>query len=336
MLVDDRAVGFPHRAQSFGGPGSFQTRLIQELNDRGFRAVYPDDPMLPFVILVIGGTVRIDWLIRCRRKGVRVIQRLDGINWRHKVIDCSSWYKVRSEIRNTLTRIVRQKLAHEVVYQSKFVQEWWKTIYGEDKVTSHIVHNAVNLREFYPTQNRSGKAPLIICAESVLKNDQISIKLLRHLARALIPRGEIRGIRIIGTLGAEEKKRLSEFPGIEVYGAVPRSRMPYLLREGEIFLNLDINAACPNAVIEALASGLPVVGFRTGALEELVPLDAGNLVSYGGNPWKLEKPDLAGLSDAIVKVASNLNQFSLGARRVAETRFDINQMADTYIKVLSQ
>jgi len=336
MQVDHCAIGFPHRAQSFGGPGSFQTRLIQELNDRGFKVVYPDDSILPSVILVVGGTARIDWLIRCRRKGVRVIQRLDGINWRHRVIECSSWYKFRSEIRNMLTRLVRQKLAHEVIYQSKFVKEWWKTIYGEDRITSHIVHNAVDLEEFYPTQNRSGIPPLIICAESILKNDDISMTLLAHLARDLISRGEIRGIRIIGFLGAKEKKRLSEFPGIELYGAVTRDRMPNLFREADIFLNLDINAACPNAVIEALASGLPVVGFRTGALKELVPLDAGTLVNYGGDPWKLEEPDLMGLSDAIVSITNNLEQFSFGARRVAEARFDINQMTDTYIKVLSQ
>jgi hypothetical protein len=41
---------------------------------------------------------------------------------------------------------------------------------------------------------------------------------------------------------------------------------------------------------------LPVIGFDTGSLSEIVDGDAGCLVPYGGNPWKLEKPDIPALA----------------------------------------
>ena len=77
-----------------------------------------------------------------------------------------------------------------------------------------------------------------------------------------------------------------------------------------------------------------MVGYRTGALPELVPPEAGILVAYGGDPWKVDKPDLMGLSDAIRNVVSNLDQFSCAARRVAEAKYDVRQMTDTYMKVM--
>ena len=49
----------------------------------------------------------------------------------------------------------------------------------------------------------------------------------------------------------------------------------------------------PNSVIEALACGLPVVSFDTGALPELVTPGAGRVVAYGGDPWRLDPRLLA-------------------------------------------
>ena len=45
--------------------------------------------------------------------------------------------------------------------------------------------------------------------------------------------------------------------------------------------------------MEALACGMPVVSFDTGALPELVTQDAGRVVAYGADAWRLEPPDIA-------------------------------------------
>ena len=327
-------VGFPHRAQAFGGPGSFQIRLISELKTHGFEIVYPNSKTRPTVILIVGGTVRLDWLLWCRARGSRIVHRLDGINWRHRVLDCSLRYKLRSETRNGLIRVARNYLADEIIYQSYFVKNWWETSYGRPNVNTAVIYNSVDIGDFRPKTSCTHGPPLLICAEARLVDDHISQETIKHVAKSLYGEGIIKGIRIVGELGESDRSALSGIPGVEVLGSVPRESMPAILREADIFLNLDVNAACPNAVIEALSSGLPVVGYKTGALPELVPPEAGMLVAYGGDPWKADKPDLMGLSDAIRNVVSNLDQFSRAARRVAEAKYDVRQMTDTYMKVM--
>ena len=327
-------IGFPHRAAPTGGPGSFQKRLANELLERGYQIVYPDSRINPSVILVVGGTARLDWLIRCKRNGTRIIHRLDGINWRHRVIECSSWYKLRSEVRNKLVACIRNRLANYIVYQSHFVKDWWDKSYGRKNIGTSVIYNAVDLNKFFPQKTSDDRLPLILCVESQLVNDSISMRVIKHIEETIYNNNLIRGIRIVGDLGRAEKEYLSNLPGVEIYGSVEREGMPSVYREGDIFLNLDINAACPNAVVEALATGLPVVGYRTGALPELVPPSAGKLVNYEANPWRVEQPNIGKLSNAIKEVIKNQRQLSDGARKVAEVNHKLSIMVDAYIEVL--
>jgi glycosyltransferase involved in cell wall biosynthesis len=117
-------------------------------------------------------------------------------------------------------------------------------------------------------------------------------------------------------------------------GAVPPERIPEIDRSAHVLFSADLNAACPNSVIEALACGLPVAGFDTGALNELVIGDAGRLVPYGGNPWRLEKPDISSLASATAEILRDQPRFRRAARLQAEHALGLEQMIDDYLKVL--
>ena len=74
------------------------------------------------------------------------------------------------------------------------------------------------------------------------------------------------------------------------------------MRSSHLLFSAEVNPPCPNSVIEALACGLPVVGFDTGSLSELVQGDAGRLVPYGADQWKLQKPDIPMLAEVATEV----------------------------------
>jgi len=102
-----------------------------------------------------------------------------------------------------------------------------------------------------------------------------------------------------------------------------------------VLFSADLNAACPNSVVEALACGLPVVSFATGSLPELISNDAGIVVSWGSNFWKLEPPDIPALAGAARQILTRQDHFRQAARNRAVEAFGLNQMVDGYLEALS-
>jgi glycosyltransferase involved in cell wall biosynthesis len=93
-----------------------------------------------------------------------------------------------------------------------------------------------------------------------------------------------------------EENKLAESMKINWAGVVTHNQIAEIYRGAHLFYSADVNAACPNSVIEAMACGTPTISFDTGALSELLDGKGGILVPYGGNPWKLEPPDIQSLA----------------------------------------
>jgi glycosyltransferase involved in cell wall biosynthesis len=130
--------------------------------------------------------------------------------------------------------------------------------------------------------------------------------------------------------------KLPDYANLDIrwLGIVPLSDIPELNRSAHIFYPAEINAACPNTVMEAMACGLPVVCFSTGSLPELVRGNAGRSVPYGADHWNLEVPDFTPLCNAGLEVYNQQSKFRSAARRYAESTFDMHLMAEKYLEIL--
>ena len=114
------------RLSGVGGMVSFQGRLAQGLARRGIQVTY-DLQDTPFQsVLVVGGTRQLAGLWRLRRRGVRIVQRLDGMNWLHRLQRTGRRHFLRAESGNLLLAFIRRRLAHAIVYQSRFSRQWWE------------------------------------------------------------------------------------------------------------------------------------------------------------------------------------------------------------------
>jgi glycosyltransferase involved in cell wall biosynthesis len=118
-------------------------------------------------------------------------------------------------------------------------------------------------------------------------------------------------------------------------GLLPRDQIPEVDRSAHILYAADLNPACPNAVLEALACGLPVLALATGALPELITREAGRVVPYGGDPWRVDPPDLDGLADAAGEILADQTGLRAGARALAEARYGLDRMVEAYQEVLT-
>jgi glycosyltransferase involved in cell wall biosynthesis len=116
---------------------------------------------------------------------------------------------------------------------------------------------------------------------------------------------------------------------------VPNDRLPYFYRGAALYVLTDVIAACPNSVIEALACGTPVVGYDSSVLPEMLDRLAGRWVRPQGDPWRGERPgNIGGLVEAALEIVRDNAAFRAGARRLAESRYDLNRMIEEYLDFL--
>jgi glycosyltransferase involved in cell wall biosynthesis len=161
----------------------------------------------------------------------------------------------------------------------------------------------------------------------------LALELAGHIAgNARLPL-ELQVVGRVEERKQQESLRRSRVP-LEFTGVVSREQIPALDRSAHLLFSAEINAPCPNSVIEALACGLPVAAFQTGALPELVTGDAGRLVPFGGDPWKLERPDLASLASAAAEILADPEHFRQAARRRAQEAFGLDEMVERYLEIL--
>jgi glycosyltransferase involved in cell wall biosynthesis len=141
-------------------------------------------------------------------------------------------------------------------------------------------------------------------------------------------------VMVAGKVDEATQRKLQSKVPVKLLGTIPREKIPHLIRSAHLMYSAEVNPPCPNSVIEALACGLPVIGFDSGSLKELVTGDAGRIVPYGGDPWKLGTPDISALAESAVDVLTKQDQFRTAARLRAESAFGLDQMVESYLKVL--
>ena len=322
-----------------GGPASFQARLIAGLEKDGIEVTY--DPLDPAVsaILVNGGTRELDLLRQAKRRNVRIVQRLNGMNWVHRKRFTGIRHFIKAETGNWLLAHIRSQLADAIVYQSAFSRDWWNRVRGPVKAPGTVIHNGVDLTAFTPEGPEYPPSEsyrvLVVEGHHGGGYDQglvNAVALVELLNRRMDKTVEL---AVAGDV-PEGLKRSFEHAAcrIQWLGVVKRDQVPAFDRSAHVLFSTDINAACPNAVVESLACGLPVVSFDTGSLPELVTQSAGCIAPYGGNVWNLDKPDIHALADCASQVLNKQEEFRLGARARAEEAFSLDEMVKKYEGVL--
>ncbi len=325
--------------KGLGGPVSFQARLIAGLERREIPVTHnPSDPGIT-ALLMIGGTSRLPDLWSMKRRGIRIVQRLNGMNWIHRKWNTGWRHYLRSERNNWLLAFIRRRLADRVVYQSHFAQTWWATRYKRIPAPEWVIYNGVDLNRFTPTgpTDRPVDRLRLLMVEGALGGGYESgLENAVHLTQALNQDRHRVELVVAGNVPPALRRRLEDLPGAWVrwQGVIPRDAIPALDRSAHVLFSGDLNAACPNSVIEALACGLPVIAFATGSLPELIHDTAGIVVPYGANYWNLEPPDIPALAAAAEQIFAGQDHFRPAARARAEEAFGIDEMVEKYLEVL--
>ena len=101
--------------------------------------------------------------------------------------------------------------------------------------------------------------------------------------------------------------------------------MPDIYRQNNIFVSASMQEGMSNAMLEAMASGLPIITTRCEGVDELI----------SDNGIVVEKDSAEALAEAISNLAENKQAYSTmcaAARKRAEN-FGWDKVADGYIKL---
>ncbi|HHW11590.1 MAG TPA: glycosyltransferase family 4 protein [Firmicutes bacterium] len=114
-------------------------------------------------------------------------------------------------------------------------------------------------------------------------------------------------------------------PEIIFAGQVEREAMPDCYRQAQVYIQPSKFEGMSNAILEALASGLPVITTKVEGNADLVtPGYNGLLVAYG---------DIDGLANAVITLLQEpelRRQMGLNSRKLAETRYSMSALFDDY------
>lgn len=324
------------KVRGVGGMVSFLHKFSAGAQARGV-GITNDLRDTPYeAILVIGGTRQLPALYRAKKRGVRVVQRLDGINWIQRIRAVSLKHSLRAEYGNFALALIRRFFADRIIYQSEFSQHWWDAWYGHPNKPFSVIYNGVDLNTYSPGGQRpTGIYRLLVVEGSMGGGYEAGLENALRLAQGLAAHGWPMEVMVAGDV-AEDLKGQAQRSTVPVHwaGLVKREDIPALDRSAHLLFSADVHPACPNSVIEALACGLPVVSFDTGSLSELVTPGTGFIAPYGSDSWKLEAPQVSGLVDGAGQVLEDWQKASLAARQRAEAAFGLDRMLDKYLDVL--
>jgi len=314
---------FPSKPSTHGGVGSFQIRLSKSFEKENISYTHGIKRKgFVNVCLVMGGTKRIFWLLMLKARGVKIVHRLDGLNWQHKVEYPGLVKYVKAQLRQLIVSFIRRFLANGVIYQSKFVLDFWQS-YDLLNTEFTIIHNGIEMQDKSTVDAyKENGVERVLCVEGEL-NGRSSYEILRSLHKYKTD--------VVGLFSKEES---CDIKNVYFHGKVPRNKVKDYYKGRVVFLNLEVNPPCPNSVIEALSFGIPVVGFDSGSLLELVG-DAGIVSDYQGMHWSLKIPDLESLRDSIDTIFDNYALYSNNAFNASKS-YDINLIGNKYYQFISK
>lgn len=202
-------------------------------------------------------------------------------------------------------------LADHVIFQTEFTKQCAERFLGKLPRSHNVIINPVDTEKFTPRETPLPTEPLTVLMmgnhfESK-ERWEVSLEAL-SLVRAEIP------LKLI-LLGKPDFETDEKW--IEKRGSYLQKDAPALFREAHMFLHLKYLDPCPTTVLEAMASGMPVIGSRSGGMPELVSDTAGILLPVEEDFAKLRYPSARETANAILKIKDRLVEYGRGARESA-------------------
>jgi glycosyltransferase involved in cell wall biosynthesis len=293
---------------------------------------FPNHPTA-FSLMYLGST----WLPRdlqpllwhARRRRIPLLLNQNGVGY-------PGWAGERTRAFNRPLRVVLGAAEH-ILYQSEFCKRAADEWVGAPGGSWEVLHNAVDVQHFTPAEHAPAGGPVLLLGGDQYQAYRLELGL--ETLASLLPSSPDAQLLVTGrlvTAVAPLVDRLGLHGRVHVLGRYSQADAPQVFRRAHVLLHTKVNDPCPSVVIEAMASGLPVVYAKSGGVPELVGEDAGIGVPHPDGFERDEPPSADALADAVTRVLADLPAFGAAARGRAVERFALGPWLDRHAELFER
>lgn len=248
--------------------------------------------------------------------------------------------------RYRLLRRFLKPFVHRYIAVSEDLRGWLVNFIGIPESRVRQIYNGVDQEKFFPRGSDPAElAPagffpengIILGTVGRLAEVKDQASLLRALQLLVTENSQLRGRIRLALIGDgplfEKLKRNAEEFGVADLVWMPGDRedVPELLRMMDIFVLPSLAEGISNTVLEAMASGLPVIATRTGGNPELV--------DDGDNGFLVPVGDSAALAKSIAKLIGDpaaIKAMGLRGGEKVRLKFNWARTVEDYLSVYDE
>lgn len=192
----------------------------------------------------------------------------------------------------------------------------------------NVIYNGIDIERFIPKSTKEDTFTVLSTSrlirrkgiEFLIKGFAKFIEKSRNSKLVLVGDGDQKGelINLVNSLGITNY--------VEFLGSVPHDEIAQIYRNSDAFVLPSFNEGMSNSILEAMASGLPIISTSTGGSEELVSNNNGFIV---------EKENSEQIAEKLFTLYSNrelVDKMGNESRKKAET-MSWSNMAKEYFKI---
>jgi colanic acid/amylovoran biosynthesis glycosyltransferase len=205
---------------------------------------------------------------------------------------------------------------------------------GLDPEKAVVIRPAVDLSEFRPVERRERDVLHLVAVGALIWRKGYEYMLLAF--RRLLDTGVRARLSIVGSGNEEQRIRFTTHdlglePHVTMHGALRPGGVRALLDDADLFVHSSLGEGISNGVLEAMASGLPVVTTDCGGMREAV--------TDGREGFVVPVRDVAAMSAALAALAGDAGlrqRMGHAARATVERDFALEQQVASFASLYQE
>lgn len=294
-------------------------------------------------------------------ENIKKVFRFDGI-WNYRFFsDRAPFKSINKYIFNRLNNKNAQNhfIADAIIYQSEYSKKCYDRYFDRKQadLPYKIIFNGIDTDIFRPKKNQKYDSKIQILMSHTYwpsKRFLFSTEVAKELKRRNVNfRINILGKGIVNPIYRHDtmahfkrqihRNNLAEY--FHFIGFIEPDKLHHVYHNYDIFLSFSHIDPCPNVVVEAMASGLPIVAPRSGGIPEQLGINYDYLVEEGiddcalENIWAYSRPldsTVKNFTDKILLAIEQKKVISDYLRERAVNEFKISDTSSKYLDFIEQ